>query len=115
MAIADRQAGRVALHFAAKFVRRLEPNLARIHDRLLHQMQEPFFLKIGLGNPVFPNSREESLELGGRKRPRAGEDRRRNETKNYWKTPSHEIIDLSPFGPNLCLKISVLLPPSQAA
>src|SRR5438067_506227 len=114
MTIAHRQAGRIALHFAPKFVRRLEPNLARTHDRFLHQTQEPFFLKIGLGNPIFPNSREEILELGGTKRPRAGEDRKRNETENYWKNPSHEIIDLSPFGPNL-LKISVLLPPSQAA
>src|SRR5438132_13116944 len=78
-------------------------------------MQEPFFLKIGLGNPVFPNSCEESLELGGRKRPRAGEGRKRNETENYWKNPSHEIIDISPFGPNLCLKISVPLPPAKSA
>src|SRR5882724_2581043 len=114
MAIAHRQAGRVALHFAPKFVRRLEPNLARIHDRLLHQTQEPFFLEIGLRDPVFTNSREEILELGERKWASAGKGGKRNKTENYWKNPLHEIIDLSAFRPNLCLKISVLLPPSQA-
>src|SRR5207249_7016525 len=106
MAIAHRQAGRVPFHFAPKFVRRLEPNLARIYNRFLHQMQEPFFLKIGLRDPVFANSREQILELGGRKWAGAGEGRKRNETKNYWKNSSHEIIDLSAFRPDFCFKIS---------
>ena len=48
LSIAHRDAGRVALYFAAEFVRLLKPDFARAADRFVHQLNRLLFLEIGL-------------------------------------------------------------------
>ena len=94
LTVAHDQAGRVAFHFAPELVRWLEPNLPRIHDRFLHQTNNPLFLKISLRNRVLANSGEEVFELSPGKRLRVSKTGQRNQPNYDRQNPAHKTTRL---------------------
>src|SRR2546425_4333619 len=83
--VAHSYAGRIAFHFAPEFVGRLEPNFPRAEDRLLHQPDHSFFLKVSLRATVLANSGEKILEisLGKRRRFSSGCQRCKGQRRKY--------------------------------
>ena len=65
--ITHRDAGSVPFDFTAKFIWRLEPNLAAARNRLVQQMNFSFFLEIGLQirrrHPSIPDPAEQVLNV----------------------------------------------------
>src|SRR5262249_46691758 len=89
--ITHRHAGRIAFYFAPELVRRLKPNRTRTDDRLSHQPNHSFFLKIGLGRPVLSNRCEKTLQLRLRKRPAARDRCQCDDEKNRQQDGAHAL------------------------
>src|SRR2546423_924079 len=72
LAIAYRDAGRIALRLATEFARALEPDLAGAHDRFVQHLDVFLLLEIRLdlrgSRPFLANPAEQRLQIGGRKR-----------------------------------------------
>src|SRR2546423_3898880 len=83
LAIAYRDAGRIALCLATEFARALEPDLSGAHDRFVQHLDVFLLLEIRLelrgSRPFLANPAEQRLQIGGRKRLRPPKRRAKTE------------------------------------
>src|SRR5205823_397973 len=85
-------ARRIAFYFAPELVRRLEPDPPRAQDRLFHQPNHSFFLKISLGCPVLPNRCTKICELRLGKRPALCDGRQGESKEDPIDEAAHALI-----------------------